>query len=144
MRSAIQLRMIGWELIQNNNIICIFSRKLIYFSSTSTINMPSPNQIFTGGGGGYSWLLKSQSAKSWPNFHFRRAGVFLATQNSKCQVLTKFSFSKVGGGGFLATQNSKCHSYVLWSQKGVMHSSEICTLLVSKLYLCVSGRIVHF
>ena len=28
--SAIQLRMIGWELIQNNNIICIFMRKLTY------------------------------------------------------------------------------------------------------------------
>ena len=37
MRGAIQLKMIGWELIQNNNIICIFSRKLNYFSSTSTI-----------------------------------------------------------------------------------------------------------
>ena len=29
--------MIGWELIQNNNTIYIFSRKLNYFSSTSTI-----------------------------------------------------------------------------------------------------------
>ena len=39
-RGAIQLRMIGWELIQNNrsNIICIFLRKLTYFNSTSTIN----------------------------------------------------------------------------------------------------------
>ena len=31
------MKMIGWELIQNNNIICIFSRKSNYFSSTSTI-----------------------------------------------------------------------------------------------------------
>ena len=37
MRGAIQMKMIGWELIQNNNIICIFSRKSNYFSSTSTI-----------------------------------------------------------------------------------------------------------
>ena len=31
--------MIGWELTQNNNIICIFLRKLNYFSLTSTIIM---------------------------------------------------------------------------------------------------------
>ena len=37
MRGTIQLKMIGWELTQNNNIICIFLRKLKYFSSTSTI-----------------------------------------------------------------------------------------------------------
>ena len=29
----------GRELIQNNNIICIFSRKLNYFNSTSKINL---------------------------------------------------------------------------------------------------------
>ena len=50
------------------------------------------------GGGGYSWLLKTQSSKSWTNFHFRWGEVFLATQNSKSQVLTKFSFP--GGWGY--------------------------------------------
>ena len=39
MKGAIQLKMIGRKLIQNNNIICIFSRKLNYFSSTSTIKL---------------------------------------------------------------------------------------------------------
>ena len=39
MKGAIQLKMIGWKLIQNNNIICIFSRKLNYFSSTRTIKL---------------------------------------------------------------------------------------------------------
>ena len=39
MKGAIQLKTIGWKLIQNNNIICIFSRKLNYFSSTSTIKL---------------------------------------------------------------------------------------------------------
>ena len=38
MRGAIQLKMIGWELTQNNNIICRFLRILNYFSSTSAIN----------------------------------------------------------------------------------------------------------
>ena len=38
MRGAIQLRMIGWQLTQNNNIICIFSKKLNYFCSTSMTN----------------------------------------------------------------------------------------------------------
>ena len=38
-RVAIPLTMIGQELIQNNNIICIFSRKLKYFCSTNTINL---------------------------------------------------------------------------------------------------------
>ena len=37
MRNDIQMKMIGWELIQNNNIICIFLRKLNYFSSISMI-----------------------------------------------------------------------------------------------------------
>ena len=37
MRGTIQMKMIGWKLVENNNIICIFSRKLNYFSSTSTI-----------------------------------------------------------------------------------------------------------
>ena len=32
------MKMIGWQLIQNNNIICIYLRQLNYFSSTSTIN----------------------------------------------------------------------------------------------------------
>ena len=41
MRGAIQLKMIGWELIQNSNIICIFSRKLNNFSSTSTNTVPA-------------------------------------------------------------------------------------------------------
>ena len=36
-RGAIQLRMIGGEFIQNNNNICIFSRRLTCFSSTGTI-----------------------------------------------------------------------------------------------------------
>ena len=37
MRGVIQLRMIDPELIHNNNLICIFSRKLNYFCSTSAI-----------------------------------------------------------------------------------------------------------
>ena len=44
-RGVIQLGMIGQELIQNNNTICVFSRKLNYFCSTSTTfvcKMPHP------------------------------------------------------------------------------------------------------
>ena len=37
MKGTIHLKMVGWELIQNNNIICIFLRKLDYFSSTRTV-----------------------------------------------------------------------------------------------------------
>ena len=39
MRDVMQMKMIGWELIQNNNIICIFLRKLNYFISISTIKV---------------------------------------------------------------------------------------------------------
>ena len=44
---------------------------------------------------------------------FLGAGVFLGSQNSKCQVLDNFSFSaggggRRGGGVFLGSQNSKC------------------------------------
>ena len=38
MRGAIPLRMIGWELTQNNKHNLHIQRKLNYFSSTSTIN----------------------------------------------------------------------------------------------------------
>ena len=41
MIGVIQLRMIGRELIQSNNIICIFSRELNYFSPTSMTHVPS-------------------------------------------------------------------------------------------------------
>ena len=60
--------------------------------------MPSPGQIsiFGGGGGEYSWVIKTQNAKSWLNLDFQgggeEEGVFLGSQNSKCQVLTNFSF----------------------------------------------------
>ena len=74
-----------------------------------------PNFHFRGVGWGYSWLrkwggvilglLKTRSPKSWPNFQFLATqvgwGLFLATQNSKSQVLTKFSFSGGWGGVIL-------------------------------------------
>ena len=49
-------------------------------------------------GGGYSGVVKTQSAKSYANFNWRRCrvGGFWGSQNSKCQVLAKFQFS--GGG----------------------------------------------
>ena len=82
-------------------------------------------QLVIFGEGVYSWLLKTQSPKFWPTFHFQVGGGFLATQNS--QVLANFSFlrgrgipgySKLkvqtpgqllirGGGLVLVTQNSK-------------------------------------
>ena len=52
------------------------------------------------GRGGYSWLLITQSANFWATFHFQGGGVFLATQNSKSQVLVKFSFWGFGGEGW--------------------------------------------
>ena len=58
-------------------------------------------------GGGYSWIVKTQSAKSWPNLNFMGGGWFLDSQNSKCQVLTKF---EIGGGGYswiVKTQSAK-------------------------------------
>ena len=59
--------------------------------------------------------LKVQGAKIWPNFHFRGwGGLFLTTQNSKCQDLTKFSLGG-GGGVFLTTQNSKCRDLTKFS-----------------------------
>ena len=57
------------------------------------------------GGGGYSWVVKTHSTKSWPNFNLR-GGLFVGSQNSKCQVLTKFQFSSGGRGVFLGSQNS--------------------------------------
>ena len=70
----------------------------------------------TGVRGGflYSWLLKTQCAKFWPNLNLEggEGGLFLATQNSMCQVLTKFKISMGWGSGveFLAAQNSKVSS----------------------------------
>ena len=64
----------------------------------SKLKVPSPGQISIWKGGGYSWVVKIQSAKSWPNFNFQVGGVFSGSQNSKCQVLNKFQFW--GGGGY--------------------------------------------
>ena len=45
----------------------------------------------------YGGVVKTQSAKFWPSLHWK--GVFLCRENSKCQVLAKFSF--LGWGGIL-------------------------------------------
>ena len=53
-------------------------------------------------GEGYSWEIKAQSAKIFLNFNFLgwgAGGVFLGSQNSKCQDLPKFQFW--GDGGIL-------------------------------------------
>ena len=56
-----------------------------------------------GVGGGYSLVVKTQSAKFWPSFHFRGEGVwptihggevFLGSENSKYQVLANFSLGR--------------------------------------------------
>ena len=75
----------------------------------SKLKVPSPDQIFIflgGGGGGGGVFLATQNSKSQvlTKFSFWGGRVFLATQTSKFQVLTKFS---LGRGVFLATQNSK-------------------------------------
>ena len=36
--------------------------------------MPCSNQCFSWEGGGYSWVVKPQSAKFWPIFHFFGGG----------------------------------------------------------------------
>ena len=57
----------------------------------SKLKMPISDQIFIFGGRGHSWLLKTQSAKFRPNFHFLGAGrgrrVILA--NQELVLLTK-------------------------------------------------------
>ena len=56
----------------------------------------------------YSRVVKTQSAKTWPNFNFQgEGGVFLGSQNSKCQVLTKFQFSGEEEGLFLGSHYSR-------------------------------------
>ena len=47
---------------------------------------------FFFGGGGYSGIVKTQSAKSWPNFNFRRRGL------SKLKVPSPGQISFFGGG----------------------------------------------
>ena len=94
-----------------------------FFTGEEEYSWLHKTQFFIFGGRGYSWLLKTQffiyskteSAQYWPIFHWGR--VFFTTQNWKCQVLTKFSFS--GGGGdswllknrvFLAKWAKFCHA----------------------------------
>ena len=74
------------------------------FSSLQCLHMLSPSTQMHKGGR-YSWLLKTESLNSWPNFHFVGA-----TQNSKSQVLTKFSF--LGVGEYSWPVNNRVHSVV--------------------------------
>ena len=50
---------------------------------------------------GYSWVVKTQSAKFCPNFNFfgGGGGIFFGSQKSKCSILLKFKCSGVGEGG---------------------------------------------
>ena len=68
---------------------------------------------------GYFWVVKIWSAKLWSSFHCV-GGVFLGSQNSKCQVLANFSFSGGWGGGgvFFGSQNSKCQVLAKFSFSG--------------------------
>ena len=92
--------------------------------SLHTLQLQSFCSIYGGG------VVKTQSAKFWPSLHW---GVFLCSENSKCQVLAKFSFWGVflgsqnskwqvlakfswgGGGVFLGSQNSKCQVLATFS-----------------------------
>ena len=72
------------------------------------------NFSFSGGGSGYSWIIKTQSVKFWLTFHWGGGGwgVFLGSQSSKCQVLArergKGSYSRIGYS-WLNEQNF-CHA----------------------------------
>ena len=54
-----------------------------------------PNFHFRGRGKGFSRVVKTYTANFWPNFKF------LGSQNSKCQVLANFSFPGGREGGSL-------------------------------------------
>ena len=79
---------------------------------------------FQWGGGGYSWIVKTQSAKSWPNFNFWGEGGWwyswvLKTQSAKFRP--NFNLGELEGGLFLGSQNSKVPSpgQIHWGGGGI-------------------------
>ena len=62
-----------------------------------------------GRGGGYSWVLKTQSAKSWPNFHFRGGGI-LGYSKLKAQSAKSWPNFHFRGGGILGYSKLKVPS----------------------------------
>ena len=61
-------------------------------------------------------------------------GIF-GSQNSKCQVLAKFSF----GGGFLGSQNSKCQVLAKFSLGGGVSQNSKCQVLAKFSFLWGGG-----
>ena len=66
----------------------------------SKLKVPSPGQIFILGGGGVFLATQNSKTEVLDKFSFWEGEVFLATQNSKSQLLARFS---LGGGVFLAS-----------------------------------------
>ena len=67
---------------------------------------PGQFQFSTWVGGGVFLGSQNSKCQDLPKFQFG-GGVFLGSQNSKCQDLPKF---QLGGGGRLFLGSQKCHN----------------------------------